>query len=83
MSQSLELAGGQRALLVAVEGEAATLETPMASPPGSILELQVLGAPARFKVRRCQRLVEGEAVRFRIEGRWQSLSRAQLDSLLR
>ena len=81
MSVALALAGGKPALLVAQEGESATIETPIPSPPGSTLELVLLGAPARLKVRRCLRLAEGDSARFRIEGRWLDLSRAQRAAL--
>jgi hypothetical protein len=83
MSVALELVGGKSALLVAIEGEVATVDTDAASPPGATLELLVLGAPARLKVRRCRRLPEAvDNPRFRIEGRWLSLSRAQRAHLL-
>ena len=77
----LSLVDGAEVELVALAGEFATLESGVAAPPGAPLELVVLGAPARLKVRRCQRVAEAETVRFRIEGRWMSLSRAQRESL--
>jgi hypothetical protein len=81
MSQKLALLNGTEVELVAFAGENATLESDVAAPPGAPLELVVLGAPARLKVRRCQRVVEAEKVRFRIEGRWMNLSRVQRESL--
>jgi hypothetical protein len=81
MNVALELAGGKPVVLVARQGESATIETPIASPPGSTLELVLLGEPARLKVRRCSRLAEGDGARFRIEGRWLDLSRAQRAAL--
>ena len=81
MSQVLELSSGQRARLIAIEGEFATLETASPAPPGAILELLVLRTPARLKVRRCQRRTEGDGVVYRIEARWLNLSRQQRESL--
>jgi hypothetical protein len=81
MSVRLELASGGEVELVALAGEGATLELEQPAPPGAPIELVVLGAPARLKVRRCQRVGNEGTPRFRIEGRWISLSRAQRESL--
>jgi hypothetical protein len=51
------------------------------SPPGSTLELSVADAPLGVKVRSCRRLPEVEPARYRVEGRWVSLSRAQREAL--
>ncbi len=58
-----------------------------ASPPGSTVELVVAGAPLRLKVRQCRRAEsQGELEsnpRFRVDGRWINLSRAQREHLNR
>ena len=71
---------GGRAVIVATGIEQATIETDVVSPPGSTLELDV-GGPLGLKVRSCRRLPEVEPARYRIEGRWVSLSRAQREAL--
>lgn len=81
-SAVLRLAGGGEARIVASSGEAATLETAEPAPPGATLELEVLASPLRFKVRRCHRVADAGNVRYRIEGRWVNLSRAQRQHLL-
>jgi hypothetical protein len=81
VSATLELVSGGSAVLVAREGEHATLETGFASPPGSTVEVLVLGAPVRLKVRRCQRREHAEGARFWLEGRWLNLSKDQREHL--
>lgn len=85
MSRTLDLASGGNAWLSKIEGENGTIETERAWPPGSTVELVVAGAALRLKVRQCRRLeAEGEPegkARFRVEGRWVNLSRAQRESL--
>jgi len=51
------------------------------SPPGSTLELLVANATLGVKVRSCRRLPGAEPARYRVEGRWVSLSRAQREAL--
>jgi hypothetical protein len=85
MTRGLEVAGGGSAWLLSIEGENGALETERAWPPGSTVELVVAGAPLRLKVRQCRRFEdeagpEGKA-RFRVEGRWVNLSRAQREDL--
>ncbi len=87
MKRVLEVAGGGSAWLLSIEGENGVIEAERASPPGSTVELVVAGAPLRLKVRQCRR-VEAEAeaepegkARFRVEGRWVNLSRAQREDL--
>ncbi len=85
MTRVLEVAGGGDAWLLSIHGENGVIETERASPPGSTVELVVAGAPLRLKVRQCRR-VEAEAApegkaRFRVEGRWVNLSRAQREDL--
>ncbi len=87
MTRALELAGGGNAWLLSIDGENGAIETERASPPGSTVELVVTGAPLRLKVRQCRRVdaeaaPEGKA-RFRVEGRWVNLSRAQREDLSR
>lgn len=83
VGRRLGLTGGAQATLVSFEGEHATIELTSAWPPGATVELVLLGAPARLKVRRCQRVAErdSDGVLFRIDGRWLSLSRAQRQAL--
>lgn len=85
MTRLLEVAGGGSARLLSIDGENGTIEAERASPPGSTVELVVAGAPLRLKVRQCRR-VEGDAElegksRFRVDGRWVNLSRAQREDL--
>jgi hypothetical protein len=85
MTRVLEVAGGGSARLLSIDGEQGAIETERASPPGSTVELVVAGAPLRLKVRQCRR-VEGELEgksRFRVDGRWVNLSRAQREDLTR
>lgn len=76
----LPLARGGTATLITTGIEQATVESPIVSPPGSTLELQVVGALG-LKVRSCKLVPDSEPKRYRIEGRWISLSRAQRDAL--
>jgi hypothetical protein len=84
---TLEILGGGSAMLLSSEDEQGAIEMERASPPGSTVELVVAGAPLRLKVRQCRR-VEGEGQleskpRFRVDGRWINLSRAQRELLNR
>ena len=84
---TLEILGGGSAKLLSSEGEQGAIEMERASPPGSTVELVVAGAPLRLKVRQCRR-VEAEGPleskpRFRLDGRWVNLSRAQREHLNR
>ena len=82
---TLEVAGGGSARLLSFEGENGALELERASPPGSTVELLVAGAPLRLKVRQCRRVQDGSddpgKPRFRVDGRWVNLSRAQREHL--
>jgi len=81
MTRVLEVAGGGSATLLSVEGENGTIELDRASPPGSTVELVVAGSPLRLKVRQCRRVELDGKSRFRVEGRWVNLSRAQRERL--
>jgi hypothetical protein len=72
---------GGVATLVSADLEHVTLDVPFASPPGSTVELLVANAPLGVKVRSCRKLPDSETVRYRIEGRWTTLPRAQRDAL--
>jgi len=64
-------------VLVTTDGESVTLLSSVAAPPGSPLEGSLEGATYRVKVRSCRRTDESPDHPFRIEGRFQNLSRAQ------
>ena len=72
---------GGVAALVSADLEHVTLDLPFSSPPGSTVELLVADAPLGVKVRSCRKLPDSETVRFRIEGRWTTLPRAQREAL--
>ena len=72
---------GGAAALVTADLEHVTLDIPWASPPGSTVELVVAGAPLGVKVRNCRKLEGAEPARYRIEGRWTTLPRAQREAL--
>lgn len=74
---------GGVARLVSADLEHVTLDLPFASPPGSTVELVVANAPLGIKVRSCRKLAraDGESTRYRVEGRWTTLPRAQRDAL--
>ncbi len=76
----LPLLRGGTAKLVTTGVEHATIESPVVSPPGSTLELSVVGTLG-LKVRSCRKLPDADPPRYRIEGRWVSLSRAQREAL--
>jgi hypothetical protein len=69
------------AALITATLEHVTLDIPWPSPPGSTVELLVEGAPLGVKVRSCRKLPDGEPARYRVEGRWVTLPRAQRDAL--
>lgn len=68
---SIQLEKGGAARLVQLDGDRATVESPMASAPGSRLGMKVDGRTLRLKVHRCVR--EGEV--FTISGRFIDLTR--------
>lgn len=72
---------GGLAALVTADLEHVTLDLPWASPPGSTVELVVAGAPLGVKVKSCRKVQGVEPLRYRIEGRWTTLPRAQRDAL--
>jgi hypothetical protein len=76
-----QLKRGGMAALVMAGLEHVTLDIPWASPPGSTVELVVAGAPLGVKVRNCRKVEGTEPTRYRIEGRWTTLPRAQREAL--
>lgn len=68
---------GGRARLVATDGDAVSLLSSAAAPPGTPLEAQLDAVAYRIKVRSCRRSEEDRELVYRIEGRFQNLSRAQ------
>jgi hypothetical protein len=82
MLLELTLPGGERARIVAFDGQHVALDAPLAMPPGSTLQgSDAGGASYSVKVRSCKRQPGGAAA-FRIEGRFVSLSREQRAKLL-
>jgi hypothetical protein len=69
------LSRGGSARLVALEGELVTISSSNAAPPGTPLEASFEDATYRIKVRSCRRTDEDPERPFRIEGRFQNLSR--------
>ena len=82
MALELSLPKGQKARLLATDGEQATLLASVAFPPGTPLELALPDATVRVKVRACKRTAEDAELPFRIEGRFQNLSRELRERLL-
>lgn len=74
----LALEGGGTAEVDESDGEHVVLLATRSSPPGSTLTGRA-GDDGRFlvKVRGCRRVADQEPTRYRIEGRWVNLSRAQ------
>lgn len=67
----IELEKGGTCKLVAIEGDRATVSSPIASAPGSRFAMRVDGRSLRLKVHRCVR----EDERFTISGRFIDLTR--------
>jgi hypothetical protein len=79
---SLTLASGGDAAIIENQGDHVTLRSSVPSPPGSTLALLHEGLAIQVKVRGCKRLTEAdEALPFRIEGRFVSLTRATREKL--
>lgn len=81
MSLEVPLVRGGVAFIERADGNHVVVDVGMASPPGSTVELLVANAPLGVKVRSCRRLPDVEPARFRVEGRWISLSRVQREAL--
>ncbi|HEY1533293.1 MAG TPA: hypothetical protein VGF76_04730, partial [Polyangiaceae bacterium] len=70
------------AAIVENDGDHVTLRSNVPSPPGSTLALLHESLAIQVKVRGCKRLTEAEeALPFRIEGRFVSLTRAAREKL--
>jgi hypothetical protein len=80
MNVRLTVANGGDAAIVENQGDHVTLRSSVPSPPGSTLALLHNDLPIQVKVRGCKRLPE-EALPFRIEGRFVSLTRATREKL--
>ncbi len=78
----LALKKGGRARVVATDGDNVTLLSSAAAPPGTPLEAELDREHYRVKVRACRRTEEDPELVFRIEGRFQNLSRAQRGRLV-
>jgi hypothetical protein len=63
------------ARVVELSGDFVTLLASESAPPGTPLEATFAGTSYRIKVRACRRSDEDAALPFRIEGRFQNLSR--------
>lgn len=79
MSLDIHLTRGGTAHLLEIEGDRATLSSPIASPPGSTLTGTVPGVATelQLKVKSCKR----DGNRFRIEGRLRNATRELRDRL--
>ncbi|MBE7478374.1 MAG: hypothetical protein HS104_00055 [Polyangiaceae bacterium] len=76
-------AGGGSARLLTTNGDLVTLLSSSAWPPGTPLEGDFEGSTYRVKVRSCKRSGEDPELAFRIEGRFQNLTREQRERVLR
>ncbi|GMV17480.1 MAG: hypothetical protein KJ015_40495 [Myxococcales bacterium] len=76
-------AGGGSARLLTTNGDLVTLLSSTAWPPGTPLEGSFEGSTYRVKVRSCKRSEEEPELPFRIEGRFQNLTREQRERVLR
>ncbi len=79
MRHPLVLQNGQRAEVLESDGDATTILSPAASPPGSTVvgRLEGIAFDLQLKVKSCKR--EGDG--FRIEGRLRNASREVRDRL--
>ncbi len=73
---------GGSARIVTTDGDSVTLLSSLSAPPGTPLEADFDGLAYRVKVRACRRTDEVPELPFRIEGRFQNLSRTQRERLL-
>jgi hypothetical protein len=80
MSREVQLARGGTAAILSADAERVSLEVPHAAPPGSTVELLVSERKVGIKVQSCRRS-SLEPLRYRIEGRWISLSRIDREAL--
>jgi hypothetical protein len=80
---SFSLSRGGTARLVETNGDFVTVLSSVSAPPGTPLEGELEGAGYRIKVRACRRTEEDPELPFRIEGRFQNLSRAQRERVTR
>jgi hypothetical protein len=81
VSREVPLVRGGVGVVERAEANHVVVDVAVPSPPGSTLELVVANAPLGVKVRSCRRLPDVEPVRYRVEGRWVSLSRVQREAL--
>jgi hypothetical protein len=79
-AREVPLVRGGTGSLASADANHVVLDVSAPSPPGSTLELYVANATLGVKVRSCRRL-PNEPARYRVEGRWVSLSRAQREAL--
>ena len=81
--KALELANGDRALVLETDGDRVTLFARAAAPPGSTLAARLNGAAVSVKVRGSRKVEpDADGRCFRIEGRFVGLSRALRQALL-
>ena len=91
MSREVPLVRGGVAHIESADAQHVVVDIGAPSPPGSTVELLVANAPLGVKVRSCRRLPDAgesgpgpaavEPPRYRVEGRWISLSRVQREAL--
>lgn len=81
MSREVPLVRGGVGVIESADASHVVVAVSAPSPPGSTLELMVAAAPLGVKVRSCRRVSDAEPARYRVEGRWVSLSRVQREAL--
>jgi hypothetical protein len=77
------LARGGTAELVDTDGNLVTLLSNASAPPGTPLDAELDGTRYRIKVRSCRKTDEHAELPFRIEGRFQNLTKAARERLER
>ncbi len=83
MTHLLTLSKGERASIVATDGDQVTLCASVSSPPGSSLSATLDGHSLLVKVRGCRKNPQNpEGFPFTIEGRFVSLTKAQREAVL-
>jgi hypothetical protein len=82
--QQLKLAGGGQTTLLETDGDHVALICSEPYPPGCTLVARVVGEnlTLQIKVRGCRRLEATEPRRFRLEGRFVNLGKAERERLL-
>lgn len=75
-------ARGGSARLLETNGDLVSVLSSLSAPPGTPLEGELEGKTYRIKVRSCRKSDEDPSLPFRIEGRFQNLTREQRERVL-